>query len=119
MFKFNELSTGWIVVLCIVLIVLYYFYSEDSDNRVTFNELDINKDGIVSRGELKIYLEKIHAKEKKEKIETQALISNIFGGVIRGFIMGLLLADLEGGFALALVLGIVNPIVANIEKVVM
>lgn len=118
MFKFNELSTGWMVVLCIILIVLYYFYSEDSNEYFTFKELDVNKDGVVSRGELKQYLEKIYVKEKKEKIETQTLVRNIFSGVIRGFIMGLLLADLEGGFALALVLGIVNPIVANVEKVV-
>lgn len=114
---FGDLSVGAIVVLFILVLIELYYFTDDTDyNELTLKNLDINGDGKVSRRELKYYLLEVEKKKKNKQIFTKDLKKSIASGVVRGFLMGLILNSFEGGLVLGLMLGILNPIIAGAER---
>lgn len=107
--KIKDLSYGVITILIITIIMMFFY---DTGEQTFLKELDLNKDGIVSRGELSKYLNRI---SNDNTVKKQTMIKKIKTGFIRGFLMGVILQDLEGGMVLALILGIINPMLHNIE----
>jgi hypothetical protein len=118
MYKFSDLSFGAFLLLFIVLLIqIYYFYDFD-DEIDNLTDLDFDGNGKVSRQELKYYLKLVEDRTKKKKIKWREAKENIFAGVIRGFLMGFILNSVEGGLTLALILGVINPVISCGEKVV-
>lgn len=118
MFKAREVSIpGIVVVLCILSILLYLYCTERStDLSHSIKTLDFDGDGKVSRAELKYYLELLRLEEQRKQTDWNSVKKQILGGIMRGFLMGVILSDLDGGLALAFVLGTVNPLIHTMEK---
>jgi len=118
--KLGDLSIGAVVLLVGLLIVEVWFMMDDQDySNVTLQQLDINKDGVVSRQELKYYLTNVEKAKTKAQIKSKDIRKSIVSGVIRGFMMGLILGSFEGGLVLGLMLGIINPILNGFEKTIL
>lgn len=119
MFKLGSISVGGIILIIIVLAIQGYYYCQN-DNALTQNikSLDFNKDGTVSRWELKHYLEMLESEKKKKSTTWTNIKKQIIGGMFRGFLMGIILSDLEGGIALGIVLGSINPVLHTAEKTI-
>ena len=115
MFKLNDLSIAGMIILIIILIVQWYYFVQ-SETSIDLRDLDYNKDGIVSRGELRYYLETVLERNKKKVVKKKEIASSIWGGVIRGFLMGLILKDMAGGIALGLALAAINPVIMSTQK---
>ena len=90
-----------------------------ADDEDPFDELDENKDGVVSRAELKKYLEKMAAAGNKKKIKKREFWQNIVSGIIRGLLMGFVLQDIEGGMVLSILYAVMNPIAVGSEKIIL
>lgn len=118
MFKLNEISIGGVLVVCTILAVLLYIYCGSHENNLDkyLSVLDLNKDGKVSRWELKHYLKLVKAENERRKTDWNSIKKQVVGGLFRGFLMGIILSDLEGGIALGLVLGAINPVLHTAEK---
>ena len=114
--KFSELSIPSLVLLTIVMIVIYYNHiSEDEIDRIS--SIDFNNDGMVTKKEMKYYLNLLQQRDKKNKLKRTELIKSSFSGIIRGFIMGFILCDFEGGIVLGLILAVVNPMMTGTENI--
>jgi hypothetical protein len=118
MAKFNDISIGILVVMCIVVFIeaalIYYYYNVEHQIQ-SLDSLDLNGDGVVSRSELKQIL-KMHLEKKKKTPPTiDHVLKSARSGVLRGGLMGLISHGFEGAIAGGLILGIINPMVAGIE----
>lgn len=115
--KFSDISLVSVIILICILAVEIFFMTDDKEYHYqTIQELDINKDGIISRKELKYYLLKIEEQKNKKQIRSNEIKRSVIGGIARGFLMGLILGSFEGGVVLGLILGIINPILLGVEK---
>ena len=112
--KFKDISYAAVVILVIVLLLQIYIYSKDNDDPLKF--LDYNRDGKVTKGELKMYLKHIEEEKKRKKMELSDFKKSTCSGLIRGMLMGLILFDIEGGIVLGITLGVLNPLISSIEK---
>ena len=74
MFKLNDLSIAGMIILIIILIVQWYYFVQ-SETSIDLRDLDYNKDGIVSKGELRYYLETVLERNKK-KVVKKKKVSN-------------------------------------------
>ena len=112
MFKLQHISVKGILIVISILVILIYFYNTASGTHVDkrLRMLDQNGDGYVSRQELKNYLTMIRNEGKTRKVDINNIKKQIISGLSRGFLMGLILSDFEGGIALGLVLGAINPL---------
>jgi len=116
--KFKDLSIGGTIILIIILALEIYYYYEGEDEIDRLKSLDFNKDGKVSRRELKYYLKLVAEKDKRQSLKLKEMGKNAASGFVRGLLMGLVLNTLEGGIVLGIILGIINPILANADKIV-
>lgn len=118
MFKITEISLRGIMIVVTMLAIMLYIYCESQENIIDrhLSSLDINKDGKVSRWELKQYLAMLKSENEKRTTNWYNIKKQIISGLFRGFLMGIVLSDLEGGIALGLVLGSINPILHTAEK---
>ena len=80
-----------------------------ADSHNVLDEIDINRDGVVTKSELRYYLYKMN-KKSHHSVKNDAI-----KGMIRGFLMGFILQDLEGGIALGITLGVLNPLLSFIN----
>jgi hypothetical protein len=118
--KLGDISVGAVILLIGLLIIEVWFMVDDKDyGYITLQELDINKDGIVSRQELKYYLTNMEKAKKRQQIKTKDVLRSVVSGIVRGFMMGLILGTFEGGIILGLTLGIINPILTGFENTVL
>lgn len=115
--KFRDISYGAIIFMIIILIIILYFWYNDKDEDEKLKYLDKNKDGVVTKGELKYYLKWMELKKKKKQIRLRDLSRSVTSGFIRGLLMGLVFSDIEGGLVLGLMLGIINPILSSADKI--
>ncbi len=112
--KFNELSrTGVMIVVVLFVIIISFWYENQTQNPVQI--LDLDGDGKISKTELKYYLLQLEENKKKKAITRSDIFQNVFSGLVRGVLMGLILDDMEGGFTLAIMLGLINPILTVVE----
>lgn len=113
--KFKDISTGAIIILVILLILEVYYFYEKTTHEYTLDELDKNKDGVVTKQELKYHM--MNVMGSKKSISKKEILKLAGAGVIRGLMMGFLLADLEGGVVLGITLGILNPLISGAQKI--
>jgi hypothetical protein len=118
--KFKDVSLIIVGVLFVLLIIEYQTLQTRYQNqeKKIFDELDYNQDGIVSKAELKFYLMRLQNSQKDKKIELHDIKKLIFTGALRGFFMGLILQDFEGGLTLAFIFGLLNPLISTTERIV-
>lgn len=109
--KISDLSIGTIILFIFIFMFLFSSFSSDTD---PLDELDADRDGIVTRHELKNYL--IKQKNNETSISAAKIKKQVVGGALRGFFMGLIFMDIEGGITLSIVLGILNPLVSLFEN---
>ena len=114
--KLKDLSYIAIIVLIIVLLIQLYIVYKDEDDSNILSFLDYNSDGVVTRSELKKYMELLEERKRKKKNNINNLKTTIFSGVARGLLTGLLLFDIEGGLVLGIISGILNPLIVNLEN---
>jgi len=108
--KINDLSYGILLVLVIFVIVV--FFHSVPDEHSVLDSLDDDKYHIINRSELKYYLsQSIH----ENCVKRHTLTKKIKTGLVRGLLMGVILNDLEGGMVLALLMGILNPVMHSLE----
>jgi hypothetical protein len=110
MFQTGSISVAGMIILILVLFVLIHKYEDKGTNRPVLADLDYNKDGLVSRGELRHYLSLSMKEKERSTLKASEIKRQAVSGVTRGFLMGFILGDLEGGIALGLVLGALNPV---------
>jgi len=116
--KFSDLSYGTVIILIIaVIIITHYCYIRQTDSSPIHN-LDLDGDGKVSRSELKHYLLLLEKERSKKRIHYFDIIKSMGSGFVRGLLMGLILQDFEGGLTLGLVLGLINPVLTGLEKMI-
>jgi len=113
MYKFSDISNGSMIVLIFLLVLQVYWYYDDEYDVDLITTIDFNGDGVVSRKELKHYFQLLDKKSKKKKIKLNDLIRSSATGALRGFIMGFILQDWHGGWVLALICAIINPLIEN------
>jgi F0F1-type ATP synthase assembly protein I len=114
--KFTDLSQAAIIILVIVIIIELWFFVDDTEERRAYENIDANKDGVISRAELKMYLDNITKIRESKKIRTKDIYKNFVSGALRGLVMGFLLSDWEGGVVLGLMMGLLNPVIMTAEK---
>lgn len=107
--KFSDISKSTIIILFIIVLIMFYHYTDSTD---VISELDSNGDGNVSRAELKYYLNNVVGSKCVKKDE---LMRKTKLGLIKGFLMGFILSDFEGGIVLGLVSGVLNPLLHSME----
>ena len=114
--KFKDISSTVMIILTLAVIIQVYIYY-DKDYKVDkLASLDINQDGVVSRKELKYYLKLLNDKKHKKLIKFNDVLTSSLNGAARGLLMGLILQDFQGGLVLGLMLGVLNPLLANSDK---
>jgi len=119
MHKFGDVSIGAMVALVLLLgLEIQYYIDNNNYTHVAINQIDKNGDGIITRKELKQHLLNIEKKRKFNNISSTDIAKSIISGVIRGFIMGLILNSFEGGVVLGLILGTVNPIILGSKSLI-
>lgn len=107
------------MLFVISLVLQYYYFSKRSTDKRFIDDIkkiDMNDDGVISRKELKFYLSRMEDEKLDKNMTLKDFGRSITGGVIRGFLMGLLLFDWEGGLTLALILGMINPLILASER---
>ena len=119
MYKLKAISIGGIILIVLVFAIQAYHYCGNDDSLArNLQTLDFNQDGKVSRLELKHYLNLLTIDKNKEIADWNAIKKQILGGIFRGFLIGIVLNDMEGGIALGLVLGAINPVLYTAEKTI-
>ena len=118
MFRISDISIGGAIVIIIVLIILMYIHCESNTNKFhnVLKQMDSDRNGIITRSELKQYFSMLKYENEKRVIDTNNIKKQVLSGFIRGFLMGIILSDFEGGIALGLVLGTINPVLIITEK---
>jgi hypothetical protein len=116
--KFGDLSIGAVIALFMLVILEVYYIDNTDYYELTLNNLDKDGDGKVSRSELKYYLTEVEKRKKMRVLKAGDIKLSVIGGLARGFLMGLILDSAEGGIVLGLILGIVNPVMMGVEKMI-
>ena len=116
----SDISIGpFMILVFILLFELYYLIEKKDETDIkNFIELDANRDGIVTRKELKRYLTILKDQQKKDTFHHDELVKIVFTGIIRGCLTGIILNNFEGGIALGIMSGILDPIVAGMKKMI-
>lgn len=115
MYSLSSISIGVYVTFVIMLfITLTYTYRKEKQ-LAEFDEIDLNGDGIITRQELKHHLTKELEKRSNQPPKMEGLAKSATSGIIRGFLMGLLINGFEGAVLGAFVLGTINPIISSVE----
>lgn len=118
MYSLDNISIGvYVVFVMILFILLTHTYHRESQ-LAEFNEIDLNGDGIITRQELKHHLAKELEKRNSQPPKMEGLVKSATSGIIRGFLMGLLINGFEGAVLGAFVLGTINPIISGIEHAI-
>lgn len=111
--KFTDISLAVFIVFVIVLLAIFYLLTDEEN---ILEKADLNSDGYVTADELKQYINSIERLKKDKKLTKIEVFKCVISGFIRGFLMGLIIQDLEGGLALGFTLATVNPIMMGIER---
>jgi hypothetical protein len=117
--KLHNVSYTVLILLVIGLLLLNQYFKVISPKKNIIDDIhtiDINGDGIVSRKELKYYLSRIEEEKNTNYLTSSDFIKSGVGGLIRGFLMGCILFDIEGGVTLGIMLGVLNPIISGVTK---
>ena len=100
---------GFVVILLLAIYIFTHYYFRD------ISEIeDSNNDGSIDSKELSNYLKK-EVTGKSHPIKFRGLVKSSLLGILRGYLMGLLIGGVEAATVTAITLGIVNPILASIE----
>jgi hypothetical protein len=114
MHKFRDISKialgMMVVVLLMQFYVLWVLHRKNQNQLVA--EMDLDRDGVVTRRELKYYLE--NSRDSPE-VKKSKIVQGIGSGVLRGALTGVIFQDIEGGLVLALMLAVINPIMGVLE----
>ncbi len=109
--KLEKLQSAVGLVFMIVVIYIFYYHY----NRDISNDIDANHDGVITKPELDYYIKKELDRRAKNPPQFKGILKSAMSGALRGALMGLLLNGIEGAIASALVLGMINPIIASVE----
>jgi len=111
----SDISTGaFIVLIIITLVFIIHFYN--MQNRIAdFNSMDLNHDGVVTKKELKIAIDKELENRNKLPPNVSSIVKSATSGAMRGFLSGFIINGLEGGIAGGVILAVINPMMTSIE----
>lgn len=110
--KFSDISIGALILFIVILVVRIYFIHTSETKPASIDELDLNRNGVVSRAELH-YILKNHIQKKQPDIES--VMRSASSGALRGCLSGFLIGGTEGALTGAVVFAIINPIVSSLE----
>jgi hypothetical protein len=110
MAELKDLYTGtFVVVFCIVLILLIYYYHITEN---IFTQKNTNQTKIQ-------YTDVIRSIKQELKpvghLHFMKVTKSCISGIMRGFLMGLLIGGVEGAVVSSVSLGLVNPIMLVLE----
>lgn len=114
--KLKDTSLFVIVVIFLIVITVGNTYDKAKTPNEIFGEIDKNRNGVLSRGEFKYYMEKLEKNKSLPKASSMSL--TIVKGLVQGVVMGAILNDFEGGVILSLILSAVNPLMYIVEQMV-
>lgn len=114
--KLQDVSVGILAFLTIV-VAIEFWIATDTDESTTIDQIRM-KDGhvLVTHEDLKQYIERLEKIKASGQITGTEVYRSIFNGVVRGFLMGLVLSNLEGGVVMAMMLGLINPVILYAER---
>jgi hypothetical protein len=114
--KLEDLSFGILVFLLIIVAIEFWIVS-DQDLPQTVQRVELIHDSVVvTHKDLRQYISTLERDKATRTINESEVYKSIFNGVVRGFLMGLVLSDLEGGIVMAMMLGLINPVILYAEK---
>lgn len=114
--KLEDLSFGILVFLLIIVAIEFWIVS-DQDLPQTVQRVELVHDSVVvTHKDLRQYITDIEREKAHRVINEQEIYKSIFNGVTRGFLMGLVLSNFEGGIVMAMMLGLINPVILYAEK---
>mgnify|MGYP000019799221 CR=1 FL=1 len=64
--KFKDISMTGVITIIIALIILLYIWEDNYEYEKELLRLDRNRDGVVSKAELKYYLTEVEKKKNKK-----------------------------------------------------
>lgn len=107
----KDLYTGTFVVLFLLMIFIFiYYYKKEEDSIV-----DINGDGQLGTSEIAHHIKKELDNNSRKPPKFWGIVKSCLTGLLRGFLMGLLLNGIEGATVTAISLGVINPIMVSID----
>ena len=107
----KDLYTGTFLVLFLLAIYIFVHYYQKEEDEIA----DLNNDGVLSPSEISYHIKKDLSNKSSQPPRFWAIVKSCLTGLLRGFLMGLLLSGVEGGVVTALSLGIINPIMTSID----
>lgn len=114
--KLEDLSVG-ILVFLTVIVALEFWIVADQDLPQTVQNVQFKHDSVVvTHKDLKQYIRSMEQEKASRTITDVDVYKSVFNGVTRGFLMGLVLSNFEGGVVMALMLGLINPVILYAEK---
>jgi hypothetical protein len=114
MHKFRDISKIALGLMVVVLLLQFYvlWILRKKAMDPVLAEMDLDQDGVVTKRELKYYLE--HSQDSPV-VKQSKILKGIGSGVLRGALTGIIFQDVEGGLVLALMLAVINPIMGVLE----
>lgn len=114
--RLQDLSIGIIIFLTII-VAIEFWIATDADEENHIDEVEINNGHIyITHEDLRSYISDLEKNKATERITGRDVYKSVFNGVVRGFLMGMVLSNLEGGVAMSLMLGLINPVILYAER---
>lgn len=111
MASIKDLYTGTFVVLFLLAIYILIYYYKKEEELIA----DINGDGSIGLSELSHHIKKELEHKSNQPPRFWMIVKSCMTGLLRGFLMGVMLNGLEGAVVTSLSLGIINPIMTSID----
>lgn len=114
--RLQDLSVGILIFLTVV-VALEFWIATDADEENHIDQVEVHDDQIyVTHEDLRTYIRKLESNKAEDRVTGRDVYKSVFNGVVRGFLMGLVLSNLEGGIVMSLMLGLINPVILYAEK---
>lgn len=106
----KDLYTGTFVVMFLVVIFIFVHYFKKEEEYIE----DLNHDGKIETSEIIQHIKK-ELDKSGQPPKFWMIVKSCLTGLLRGFLMGMLLSGMEGAVVTGISLGIINPIMLSID----
>jgi hypothetical protein len=110
MASLKDLYTGTFIIMFLLVIYVFVHYYKKEEDEIE----DLDHDGKIGTSEI-IH----HIKKELDKSSQQPkfwmIVKSCLTGLLRGFLMGMLLNGVEAAVVTSISLGIINPIMLSID----
>jgi len=106
----KDLYTGTFIVMFLLVIYIFIHYYKKEEEEI----VDLNHDGQIGTSEIVHHIKK-ELDKSNHPPKFWMIVKSCLTGLLRGFLMGMLLNGVEGAVVTGISLGIINPIMLSID----